>query len=81
MEIVKQYLEKRIERLKADLELMPDPRQSVSMHMEAELFLERTFRLSDISELEQVLTLFNEEYEKNNKIISDLHDRIEELCI
>lgn len=67
MEIVKQYLEKRIELLEKGLQ------NSLYSKLTAEQY--RTL----LQELEQVLTLFNEEYEKNEEKLSILNDVISNM--
>jgi len=67
MEIVKQYLEKRIEQLQ---KILLNKETTVIHYREA---------YSSFKELEQVLTLFNEEYEKQETKISAMAACIELL--
>lgn len=69
MEIVKQYLEKRIEELN---ELYID---AIGSDETNKIILIS----SGIAELKQVLTLFNEEYEKNEEKLSILNDVISDM--
>ena len=79
MEIVKQYLEKRIEQLKADLATVPKPKANSNYTLKQELFIERILKRQTIQELEQILTLFNEEYETVKSKIENNNERMRDV--
>lgn len=68
MKLVKEYLEKRIEELKENAEI--ETYSMIRHNIVFEL-------ISD--DLELVLTLFNEEYEKQNIILNSINDKLTDI--